>query len=177
MKETEEYTIGIAEKEQEQKSIQQATSNAQKLRKTYWTSLLTQLEQNSFPLYRNISPGQDQGLAAGSGVGGISYVFIFGKNIMRVELYISRTIPEENKMIFDGLLQQRETIEAVMGEVLEWQRLDDKKACRIKLKKSVNGFEEANWSEMRDWHCIHMKNFESAICDPLASIARASLGP
>jgi hypothetical protein len=49
------------------------------------------------------------------------------------ELYIDRGRKgrDENKQIFDKLHGRRDEIEAAFGGPLEWQRLDDKRACRI----------------------------------------------
>jgi hypothetical protein len=89
---------------------------------------------------------------------------------------MSRGATEENKRIFDGLLKHREAVESKMGGELEWQRLDNKKACRIKFETPVYGFDEENWPEMRDWQYTHMMKLEAAIREPLSSVAKAALG-
>lgn len=92
---------------------------------------------------------------------------IFGKNLARVELYISRPQAEENKWFFDKLEQKRLEIEGSFGSELHWQRLDDKKACRISFPHSFNGFDEENWPEMIDWLCEHIVKLEEAFSEPL----------
>lgn len=49
----------------------------------------------------------------------------------RVELYIDFGEQATNKRLFDALLAQRESIEADFGEVLSWERIDDRRASRV----------------------------------------------
>ena len=55
----------------------------------------------------------------------------------RVELYIDAPLATNNKALFDFLHAQRAAVEAGFGGPLAWQRLDDKRACRISF--SVRG--------------------------------------
>jgi hypothetical protein len=55
---------------------------------------------------------------------------------MRAEVYIDRGGPELNKSIFDALIVEREALESQVGEPLTWDRMDDKKACRIAAYRS-----------------------------------------
>jgi CBS domain-containing protein len=50
---------------------------------------------------------------------------------LRVEIYIDYGEKERNKKCFDYLYSQKEHLEQVVGEPLEWERLDDNRACRI----------------------------------------------
>lgn len=51
--------------------------------------------------------------------------------VLRVELYIDRGDRQKNKQAFDTLLEQRESIEGQIGESLNWDRLDNRRASRI----------------------------------------------
>lgn len=67
-----------------------------------------------------------------SGVSGVAYSFSFAKgDRVRAELYLDRESAEENKRLFDLLLQKRSEIEQEFGGALEWERLDDRKASRV----------------------------------------------
>lgn len=69
-----------------------------------------------------------------SGVQGIGYsvVFALGGRV-RTEAYIDNGDANWNKLIFDGLYEQREAMEAALGESLEWERLDAKRASRVAI--------------------------------------------
>lgn len=54
-----------------------------------------------------------------------------------VELYI-----DDNKKLFDTLLEQKNAIESELGFEMEWQRLNHKKASRIKCSISGLNFED-----------------------------------
>ncbi|PZV10591.1 MAG: hypothetical protein DCF22_16245 [Leptolyngbya sp.] len=51
----------------------------------------------------------------------------------RVELYIETGDQDTNKRLFDKLYSQKAEIEADLGEPLQWERLDSKRASRIAL--------------------------------------------
>ncbi|PZV06550.1 MAG: DUF4268 domain-containing protein [Leptolyngbya sp.] len=51
----------------------------------------------------------------------------------RVELYIETGDRDTNKRLFDKLYSQKAEIEADLGEPLQWERLDSKRASRIAL--------------------------------------------
>jgi len=63
---------------------------------------------------------------------GFSFSVSFAKQSrMRVELYIDMGDAEKNKSAFDRLHSQREAIEKDLGSKLEWERLDERRACRV----------------------------------------------
>jgi len=67
-----------------------------------------------------------------AGVGGFSLVVSFARNSkMRADLYIDMEDKDYNKRIFDILIAEKEEIEHSFGEALSWERLDNKRACRI----------------------------------------------
>lgn len=55
------------------------------------------------------------------------YITLDKKNKIGIELYIS-----DNKELFDFLYEHKEEIEGQLTFDFDWQRLDNKKACRIK---------------------------------------------
>ncbi len=66
---------------------------------------------SNLDLFRNISPSKDHWLSAGSGMRGVPYTFVFLKQAARVEVNISRSLTEENKLVFDELYKQKDMLE------------------------------------------------------------------
>ncbi len=167
-----DYMIGMANKESEEKASQRTLTQTQKLRHTFWAKTLEALRARGVSRYENISPSRDHWLASSTGVAGCGYNMIFGKNLARVDLYLTRPQADENKRIFDLLNLEKQEIEGRFGAELNWQRLDDKKACRISFPRSFNGFDEENWPEMIDWLCEHIVKLEKAFSEPLDRLNR-----
>ncbi len=65
-----------------------------------------------------------------------------------MELYIDGQNRDENKALFDRLAAQRESIEAAFGAALLWQRLEEKRACRISY--TVPG----GWGDSSAWPSV-----------------------
>ncbi len=88
-----------------------------------------------------------------SGVAGITYgaCFALGGKV-RVELYIDQGDAETNKRLFDFLAVSRQEIGQELGELLEWERLDNRQASRIALYRtgSIEDDEYA-LTEIRAW--------------------------
>ena len=167
-----DFMIGITEKENEEKSAKRESSGRFKLRHDFWSETLKALEQAGVALFQNVSPGKDQWLSASSGLAGMAYVMIFGKSEVRVEVYISRSEAEQNKAIYDALCLQKTAIEQSFGKAMTWQRLDDKKACRIKYAKNFDGYNSENWPEMINWLVAHVTLLEKAFKPHLPAVKR-----
>ena len=159
VKEIEEYTIKMAEKAQEEQSTQDELKERHKLRVEFWKELLQKFNPKS-QSFSNVSPSKDNWLSAGSGISGVGFNFVIAKSYARTEVYISRSTTEENKFIFDRLYAQKDLIEQQTG-ILIWERLDNKKASRIKLElKNVSLYEKDDWSNMMDFMIESMLKME-----------------
>ena len=95
------------------------------------------------PLHANISAGYDNWVSASKH--GQGWLYVVTKNQSRAELYIDDRDPANSKALFDALYAQKDEIEAVFGKELNWQRKDDKRACRISY--SVPG----GWLDKEAW--------------------------
>ena len=125
----------------------------------------------SINLFANVNPSKDNWISAGSGVSGAGFQFVISKNYARTEVYMSRGSTDENKFIFDKLYQQKE-IEKQAG-TFDWERLDDKKASRIKQElKGVSLYEKDDWKKMMDFMMESMLKIENAFKKPLQIINR-----
>jgi hypothetical protein len=113
--------------------------------------------------HANTKPGSYGWIGAGSGIRGLGLNLAAKQESSKAELYIDRGDRDENKSIFDQLLQDRSAIEAAFPFPLEWQRLNDRRACRI---KSV--VEGGYRSPEADWPGI-----QSQLVDRMAALEKA----
>lgn len=139
--------IGMAEKAQNDIQTQTKVQNRHIIRTKFWKVLLDKINQKS-NLFQNISPSKNNWIGTGSGVRGVPYNFVVTGQYARVEIYIDRGNKEENKQVFDYLFKNKEELEENFGNNLTWERLDDKRASRIKYETNGNVFDREQWEQM-----------------------------
>lgn len=166
----EDYMIGMVAKETEEKSAQRAKRGVEQLRREFWTRTLERLSTLRISRFDNKSPSKDHWLSSATGISGCGLNLIFLKKSARVELYLSRSKAEDNKWLFDKLESQKQQIESSFGATLDWQRLDEKRACRISFTEQFDGFDRENWPEMIEWICSHIDKLEKACLAPLLDL-------
>ncbi|WP_299581541.1 DUF4268 domain-containing protein [uncultured Microbulbifer sp.] len=169
--EAKELMIGINAKEAEEKTTEVVVKKRHIVRREYWEKALEAFQKSQCNLYDNISPSKDHWLSAGSGLSSCPYNLIFNKSELRVELWISRSATEENKFLFDFLLDHKDEIESNFADKLEWMRLDEKKSCRIQYSCASDSFNKDTWKESVAWHLEHMCRLEQALKKPLQKAA------
>lgn len=108
----------------------------------YFEKLLAHAAEAT-PLHASISAGYDNWVSASKH--GQGWIYVVTKDQSRAELYIDDSDPANSKALFDALFAQKDVIEAAFGKELYWQRLDDKRACRISY--SVPG----GWLDKEAW--------------------------
>ncbi|WP_163937572.1 DUF4268 domain-containing protein [Paraferrimonas sp. SM1919] len=168
--EAEELMISMNAKEAEEKSSEKEQKNRHKLRLEFWQQCLEALGESTTELFNNISPSKDHWLSAGSGVRSCPFSLIFGSRFARVEFYMSKSSSEENKQIFDYLYEHKAEIEQRFGSELEWQRLEDKKACRVQFQQEFDGYNKDNWPEIIAWLVEHIERLEKAFKPALITV-------
>ncbi len=81
-----------------------------------------------------------------------------------VELYISTSDKERNEEIFEAIKRERTDIETNLGVELEWERLPQKQAFRIKQPKDIDGSITELTADQRDhlieWGVDAMDEFQ-----------------
>ncbi len=170
MKDTEEYVISMADKTQEDISSQEELKSRHHLRIEFWKLLLKEFNSKS-GLFQNINPTKDHWISAGGGISGVGFNFAVSKSYARTEVYIARAIAEENKFIYDQLHKIKDEVEEVFGGKLQWERLDKKKACRIKNElQEVSFYEKDDWDKMIAFMVESMVRMERAFKSVLADV-------
>jgi hypothetical protein len=164
-KDAEEFMIGLADKALDE--IEGATKeiNRHKVLREFWTKIIKATATKT-SLFQNISPGTKGFIGAGSGLRGVGFYFGAGRTYCRTELYIDRG----DKFIFDQLHEKKQTIEAAFGGTLTWERLDAKRACRIKSETPGDVFDPDQWPTLIEFMTDAMAKMENAFKEPLADI-------
>lgn len=131
------------------------------IRKKYWYQILPLLKNTN--LFKNVSPGKDHWIQTGAGIAGVSYALIITKSHARIELTISSSIKEKNKLYFKNLSKNKDAIEQRFGSLLVWEELPENKMSRIKIEKlGVSLFNENDWTIMNDFFVFNLPIFENA---------------
>lgn len=174
VKEAAEYMIKMADKAKETQSVQASSSLIESIRKSYWSKLLEKFNGES-KIFQNVNPGTDHWLSCGSGVAGCVFSFIAATSYADCELLINAGDSIENKAIFDYLFSKKSEIENSFGSALVWERLDEKKSCRVSVRlEEVNVKDKTDWEKMIKFHCENMPKFYNALHDKLISAKKGS---
>lgn len=87
---------------------------------------------------------------------------------LRVELYIAIGNKAKNKQIFDKLHNHKNEIENKVGELLTWERMDEKDASRIALyHEGAITDKPEQLIKLRAWAVEAMAQFYNAIAKPV----------
>jgi uncharacterized protein with ParB-like and HNH nuclease domain len=142
------------------------------IRKKFWTGLLEAAKEKT-QLHANRSPGQHNWIGAGCGKRGLGLNYAVREHDTQVELYIDRGTgaEAENKAIFDVLFAQKVAIEHTFGDDLEWQRLGDKRACRVRKVIDIGGWRDAEkWPQIHEAAADAMSRLEKALKPAIAEL-------
>jgi len=136
------------------------------IRKRWWTQLVERSSAIS-KLHAHISPGEHNWIGTSSGTRGLNWNYVVNQDECAAELYIDRgkDSEEENKAIFDQLEANRAEIEASFGGPLSWERLNSKRACRIRYTQTGGGYRspEDKWPVIQDGIIEAMNRLERAL--------------
>ena len=136
------------------------------IRKRWWTTLIERSTKVS-KLHGHITPGEYSWIGASSGIRGLNLNYVVTQDECAAELYVDRgkDSEEENKSIFDQLFARRADIDAAFGEALSWERLEGKRACRIRHTQTGGGYRspEDQWPSLQDAIIKDMDRLEKAL--------------
>ena len=166
--EANEYQIQIRAKEQVGRKKRTEWYD---LRLRFWESLIA-VARSRNTRHANIKPGAYSWLGAGSGIRGLSFNYAIVQEYGIAELYIDRGEAAENKRIFYHLHARKTEIEQAFGGTISWDRLDDKRACRVKHLIKQGGYRgpESQWPEIQSEMVDTMIRLEAALKPELASL-------
>jgi hypothetical protein len=158
--------VGPSEEAQNVGHTKKEIAERHSLRKRWWTQLIARSSRVN-KLHAHISPGEGSWIGISSGIRGLNLNYDVWQSECACELYIDRgkDSPEETKAIFDRLFTHKAEIESAFGESLSWQRLDNKRACRIEFVLGHGGYRspEEKWPELQDEVIHAMDRLEKAL--------------
>lgn len=159
--EAHDYQVQLREKEQQGRR-QRAEGHDERLR--FWEGVVAIARERN-TRHANNKPGAANWLIASSGVRGLGFNYVVVQDYAVVELYVDRGNAEENKAIFDRLQASRAAIEKTFGDALIWDRLNARRACRIKYRLRAGGYRspEDEWKPIQSGMVDAMTRLENAM--------------
>ena len=158
--------VGPSEEARDVGEAKKEIAERDTLRKKFWTQLLD-IAKSKTKLHSGISPSEYSWIGTGAGVSGLGFNYSVTQHGSAVELYIDRgkETEKENKTIFDKIASHKEEIEKIFGEPLQWQRLEGKRACRIRKQYELGGYrdDEEKWSQIHEVMVNAMISLEKAL--------------
>lgn len=140
-----EYQVQLRDKEESQKKDASRHSE----RRAFWTALLSTARIRT-PAFASISAGPDNWVTATAGRSGLAWTYASRQHDCQVELYIDFGAQTLNESAFEKLLNDKSEIEVTFGGELDWQRLPDKRGCRVR-KVYQGGYRDP----VESWPDIH----------------------
>jgi uncharacterized protein DUF4268 len=157
--------VGPSEEGRKAGEVKKELAEGGQIRMRFWTELLEKANQRT-KLHAGVSPTDHLWSGTGAGKSGLSFNYTATQRDSGVELYIDRgrDSEEENRRIFDALLEHKDEIERAYGGRLEWQPLEGRRACRIRERFENGGYrDEERWPQIQDAMIDAMIRLEKAL--------------
>lgn len=155
--------VGPSDEKSEVAATNKEFAERYDLRQRWWDMIVAHPEAR---LHAHITPGMYHWIGTSSGVRGLNFNYVITQDWGAAELYIDRgkNSDEENKAIFDQLVAHRTEIEESYGGTLSWERMDAKRACRIRATM-MGGYKapEAEWPALQTTLVQSMVRLERAL--------------
>ena len=159
--EVSEFIIDIKEKEKEDKGKSQKAKETEADLLEFWQAVKTRFADEGVRYFDNISakPLFHMGFSKGKG----RFAMVIGRTGPRVELYFHNDVGKYN---FDAMARYAEELNSAYDGRLEWQRLDNKKASRIKYEvlpeelQNLGDWHDSSSRDKRiDWYVRELQRF------------------
>lgn len=140
--------------------------------RSFFQKLIDTLRERGFTNVRKAQLQSWYNFSAGYGARAkYAVAFNLGKRVA-VEVYMDSDM-ESNKTLFDQLMDRQKSIESKLGESLEWERLDDKKASRIAIRRqgSIDDDRET-LEEIEKWIIAKLFDFKRVFGPHLDELAK-----
>ena len=141
--------------------------------RVFFQSLVDTLrEQHNFTKTRRVGKNTRNWWAFSSGYRGFSYRPFLGQKQARVDVYIDNGDGDWNFEAFDFLEERKLEIESDLGATLDWQRLDQARACRIALNwPGIVQDNDGTLSNIQVWMVDSLLKFKQVFAPRLVELA------
>lgn len=160
-----EFIVDIREKDKEDKGKSAVVAQTEADLLDFWKMVKARLKERQINYFDNVKAQPRWYLGFNKGRG--RFGMVIGRNALRVELYFNN---DADKQLFDAMAQFSSELNSAFNDGLEWQRLDEKKASRIKFELSKAELEKfGNWDEPEsiksrvEWFCVEIERFYETI--------------
>ncbi len=146
--------------------IEKESGTRYEIRRKYWTYALDIIKsaQGENGIFSNVNPSKDNWISGFFGISGFNISCIANYDQARVELYLGKPKKEDNKKIFDQLMQHKTEIENSLKVSLIWNRGDDIKSSKVVYQiNNVSIENETDWLLMARFHAEWSKKFYDVI--------------
>lgn len=163
--EIEEFMIEIKEKQREDRAKGAIATETDKQLIGFWKMFKADVEHHNIHFFDNVTPKPRFYMGFSKGKG--SFVCAFGKKVPRIELYFSN---DAEKKLFDAMHSYKTELETAFGKKLMWERLDNKKASRIKFEMPQSYHDElVQWGE-EGWEPERIEWFRETLINFYAAV-------
>ncbi len=129
----------------------------------FWQGLLVKINTKT-KLFSGRTRSIGNYISAPTNISEVRYIYSTTKDTIRIELYIDTQDKITNKSIFDNIISHKDEIEEKYGAELSWDRLDDKRASRVRdIIFDRYWANESKWDEMHEEMSDKMVKFEEAL--------------
>ncbi|AGN02281.1 hypothetical protein L593_11690 [Salinarchaeum sp. Harcht-Bsk1] len=169
-----EFEIVVEPNDWEREITDESLSETERSYREYFADLVEAYSERR-PRWSELKPGPRNYLTFSAGIAGVSFGWVFHQGPEYcVELYIQTADAEQNLAIFEALKEQRAEIESNLDTDLVWQRLPEKRACRIKWSKSIDGkiteLDGDQQGQLIEWGVDAMDSFQDEFEPRIASL-------
>ena len=138
------------QRQPKQQTNQNEKGNKTNPRMVFWKQLIEKGKQKGI-INSSKSTNAFNWINIPTGKSGVTYSIVLRQHDAEIQLYIDQGDILKNKKIFDFLNLYKESIEKVIGKPLDWQRLETKRASRIRSVIEGYGFDDFDqWDVLQD---------------------------
>ncbi len=174
IKSSENYTISMATKAQDEIKVQETTKNRHYVRQEFWEQFISENYKKN-GIFKDNSPAKENWICKGIGLSGVNLNVVVSSKYCRCEITFNTGNKENNEKLFDFVYQSKDKIEELFGHKLIWERMDENVTCRIKYQKDdLSYFEKSDWNLINDFLIEYSVKMEKAFAEVMKGLNKYS---